>query len=138
VLTTTVVLAELRQGTDRYPLLSDAANLEWMRVATLDTLAELSCFVKWAGRIGSQKRDLGEASVLAAAELREGSPSPTTAMPRSWHAGMVQQYTEPSGSWLMPAGKRSFRASEREASSTHCGQPALAFRAPATNSTRTP
>jgi predicted nucleic acid-binding protein len=72
VLTTTVVLAELRQGTDRYPLLSDAANLEWMRVATLDTLAELSCFVKWAGRIGSQKRDLGEASVLAAAELREG------------------------------------------------------------------
>lgn len=43
-----------------------------MRVASLDALDELRCFVKWTGRIGSQERDLGEASVLAAAELRGG------------------------------------------------------------------
>jgi predicted nucleic acid-binding protein len=70
--TTTVVLAEIRRGTESYPLLAGAANLEWVRVASLDALDELSCFVKWANRIGSQERNLGEASVLAAAELRNG------------------------------------------------------------------
>ena len=70
--TTTVVLAELRQGVESYPLLANAVNLEWLQVASLEALDELSCFVKWAGRIGSQDRDLGEASALAAAELRNG------------------------------------------------------------------
>lgn len=70
--TTTVVLAELRQGAGAYPLLADALELEWLQVASLDALDEIRCFVKWAGRIGSQERDLGEASVLAAAELRSG------------------------------------------------------------------
>jgi predicted nucleic acid-binding protein len=70
--TTTVVLAELRRGADKHPLLVDAINLEWLQVANLDALDQLSCFVKWAGRLGSQERDLGEASVLAAADLRNG------------------------------------------------------------------
>lgn len=70
--TTTVVLAELRRGAARYPLLANAMSLEWLRIASLEALDELGCFVKWAARIGSQERDLGEASVLAAAELRNG------------------------------------------------------------------
>ncbi|MFY1669666.1 hypothetical protein ACN27G_06870 [Plantactinospora sp. WMMB334] len=46
--------------------------LDWLQIASLDTLEELGGFVKWAGRLGSGDRDLGEASVLAAAELRHG------------------------------------------------------------------
>ncbi|WP_250002421.1 hypothetical protein [Actinoplanes sp. M2I2] len=66
------VLAELRQGVGAYPLLADALELEWLQIANLEALDELRCFVKWAGLIGSRERDLGEASVLAAAELRAG------------------------------------------------------------------
>ncbi|BCJ56785.1 hypothetical protein [Micromonospora endophytica] len=41
-------------------------------IAQLDTLEEIRCFTKWVARIGSGERDLGEASVVAAAELRSG------------------------------------------------------------------
>lgn len=70
--TTSVVRSELTVGLAKYPALDAALNLDWMRIATLDALDELSCFVKWANRLGSQQRDLGEASILAAAELRNG------------------------------------------------------------------
>jgi predicted nucleic acid-binding protein len=39
----------------------------------MDTLDELRCFVKWMARLGSGQRDLGEASVFAAAELQHGT-----------------------------------------------------------------
>lgn len=38
----------------------------------MDTLDEIRCFTAWARRLGAEERNLGEASVLAAAELRSG------------------------------------------------------------------
>ena len=70
--TTRVVVEELRQGATEYPALSETLTLDWVDVAQLDTLDEIKCFVKWTMRVGSGDRDLGEASVLAVAELRGG------------------------------------------------------------------
>lgn len=68
--TTGVVVEELRQGATGHPLLSGTVGLDWINIIQLDTLDEIRCFVKWTRVIGSGRRDLGEASVLAAAELR--------------------------------------------------------------------
>ena len=38
----------------------------------LETRAELECFAKWVARVGAGERNLGEASVFAVAELRNG------------------------------------------------------------------
>lgn len=70
--TTTVVRSELAIGATHHPSIGQALAVDWMQVASLDELTDLSCFVKWATRLGSGRRDLGEASVLAAAELRSG------------------------------------------------------------------
>jgi predicted nucleic acid-binding protein len=69
--TTRVVLEEVRRG-PRQSLALRAEDADWLSIAELDTYAEISCFVTWAQRIGAGDRDLGEASVLAAAELRGG------------------------------------------------------------------
>ena len=71
--TTTVVRSELSAGARTHPNVGQTLTLDWIQIATLDALEELSCFIKWANRLGSQDRDLGEASVLAAAELRDGT-----------------------------------------------------------------
>jgi predicted nucleic acid-binding protein len=68
--TTRVVLEELRQGTTAHPALRDVLAGDWLKVAHLDTLDEIRLFTIWVGRLGSGERDLGEASVFAAAELR--------------------------------------------------------------------
>ena len=68
--TTQVVLEEIRQGAAIHLALRDALAADWLRVAQLDTLGEVRLFAVWAGRLGSGERDLGEASVFAAAELR--------------------------------------------------------------------
>lgn len=70
--TTRVVMEELRRGATEHPVLGEAITLDWVGVVQLDTLDEIKCFVKWTTRVGSGDRDLGEASVLAAAELRGG------------------------------------------------------------------
>ena len=70
--TTRVVLAELRRGTPDRPGLGAAVDADWLSIAELDTYAEISCFAVWVRRIGAGERDLGEASVLAAAQLRGG------------------------------------------------------------------
>ena len=70
--TTTVVRSELAVGAGTHARLHQALALDWLQVASMDTLEELDCFVKWAGRLGSGDGDLGEASVLAAAELQHG------------------------------------------------------------------
>ncbi|GAA2341010.1 hypothetical protein [Dactylosporangium salmoneum] len=46
--------------------------IDWMQIATLDAMEDLRTFVKWADRLGSGRHGLGEASVFAAAELRQG------------------------------------------------------------------
>jgi len=71
--TTQVVLEELRQGTAAHPALRDVVVADWLKVARLDTLDEIRLFTIWAGRLGSGERDLGEASVFAAAELRSAT-----------------------------------------------------------------
>ncbi|MFG2100526.1 hypothetical protein ACGFJ5_07960 [Micromonospora echinaurantiaca] len=70
--TTPVVLDELRSGTERHPTLNSALELDWMQVIALDQPAELRCFADWVRRIGAGARDMGEASVFAAAEIRSG------------------------------------------------------------------
>jgi predicted nucleic acid-binding protein len=42
-------------------------------MASLEALDDLRCFVRWTDRLGAQDRNLGEASVLAATELRAGT-----------------------------------------------------------------
>ncbi|WP_432830236.1 hypothetical protein [Dactylosporangium sp. CA-092794] len=70
--TTSVVRSELSDGVAAHPHLARALEVDWMRVATLDSLAELQAFVKWTRWLGAGEHGLGEASVLAAAELRHG------------------------------------------------------------------
>jgi predicted nucleic acid-binding protein len=71
--TTYVVLGELRRGVPTHPDLQAAIELEWVRSARLESVAELECFAKWADRIGAGERNLGEASVFAVAELCHGT-----------------------------------------------------------------
>jgi predicted nucleic acid-binding protein len=71
--TTQVVLEEVKQGVAAHPALRDVLAADWLKVAQLDTLDEIRLFALWAGRLGSGQRDLGEASVLAAAELRSAT-----------------------------------------------------------------
>ena len=71
--TTQVVLEEVRRGVATYPALRDVLAAEWLKVARLDTLEEIRLFALWARRLGSGERDLGEASVFAAAQLRSAT-----------------------------------------------------------------
>ncbi len=71
--TTRVVLEEVRQGVATHPRLNDALAADWLKVAELDSLDEIRCFARWVRRLGSGERDLGEASVFAAAELRSAT-----------------------------------------------------------------
>lgn len=70
--TTAVVLDEIRSGAERYPALLPALELDWMQVIALDQPAEIRCFAGWVRRIGAGTRDMGEASVFAAAEIHRG------------------------------------------------------------------
>ncbi len=70
--TTTVVRSELSDGLSAHPHLRRALDIDWMQIATLETLEELQTFVEWTKRLGSGKRGLGEASVFAAAQLQRG------------------------------------------------------------------
>jgi predicted nucleic acid-binding protein len=71
--TTRVVLEEVRRGVTAHPVLNEVLAADWFQIAQLDTLDEISGFVRWVDRIGSGERDLGEASVFAAAELRSAT-----------------------------------------------------------------
>ncbi|MEU4565957.1 hypothetical protein [Micromonospora sp. NPDC023956] len=70
--TTQVVVEELRVSAVSRSELTAACEVDWLRKAQLDTLDEVRCFTRWAARLGAGERNLGEASVLAAAELRQG------------------------------------------------------------------
>jgi predicted nucleic acid-binding protein len=71
--TTRVVLEELETGVADHPALQGVRAGDWLKVAQLNTLDEVQLFATWAGRTGSGQRDLGEASVFAAAELLEAT-----------------------------------------------------------------
>lgn len=70
--TTPVVLNELRTGAEQHPALGSALELDWMRIIPLDQPTEIRCFATWVRRIGAGARDMGEASVFAAAESHGG------------------------------------------------------------------
>ena len=63
-----VVREEIRDGCPEHPELAQILNLEWLRVAPLDSLDRLKRFTLWTGRVGAGDRNLGEAGVLAVAE----------------------------------------------------------------------
>jgi predicted nucleic acid-binding protein len=71
--TTQVVVEELRQGSTAHPELTGVDTGDWLRVAQLDTLDEITLFALWVSRIGCDERDRGEASVFALAELRSAT-----------------------------------------------------------------
>ncbi|WFE60979.1 hypothetical protein [Micromonospora sp. WMMD712] len=70
--TTQVVVEELRVGSAARPELAAACEADWLGVARLGTLDEIRCFTRWTSLLGATERNLGEASVFAAAELRGG------------------------------------------------------------------
>ncbi|MPY99629.1 MAG: DUF3368 domain-containing protein [Actinophytocola sp.] len=71
--TTEVVKQELRQGAIEYPELAEALDLAWLLVMPLDSGEALVRFATWARRMGTAERNLGEASVFAAAEQCGGT-----------------------------------------------------------------
>lgn len=63
-----VVREEIRDGIAAHPALAHVLDVEWLRTFPLDTIGRLRRFTQWASRVGAGSRNLGEASVLAAAE----------------------------------------------------------------------
>ncbi|MEU1885591.1 hypothetical protein ABZ491_08945 [Micromonospora rifamycinica] len=108
--TTQVVLEELRAGAAEHPELMVACEADWLKRARLDSLDEIRSFTLWVRRLGAAERDLGEASVLAAAELRRGiaitDDRQATRVARSYRA-------EVHGTiWLLAAACRTGKQTE--------------------------
>lgn len=66
------VLDEIRAGEAQFPPLADARNAEWLEVVACDGLAELQALAHYFQVLGSGQHDIGEASVLAWAEVNDG------------------------------------------------------------------
>lgn len=64
--TTNAVLDELRAGPSR------ACDFDWLTVEPVDHLAELRAFMAYVEVMGAGRRHLGEATVLAWAEVHGG------------------------------------------------------------------
>lgn len=67
--TTRAVLAELDAGAHDHPLLKTIHALNWLRVEPVDDLPELRCFTEYVRRLGAGAHNIGEATVLAWAEV---------------------------------------------------------------------
>lgn len=66
------VLDEISAGKTLYPPLADVRNAEWLELVACDGLAELQALARYFRILGSGQRDIGEASVLAWAEVHDG------------------------------------------------------------------
>jgi predicted nucleic acid-binding protein len=66
------VLDELRAGELAHPPLADLGNADWLEIVACDGLAELRAFAHYVRVLGAGERDIGEASVLAWAEVNGG------------------------------------------------------------------
>jgi predicted nucleic acid-binding protein len=66
------VLDELQAGELAHPPLADVLNADWLEVVAGDGLAELRAFAYYVQVLGAGLRDIGEASVLAWAEVNGG------------------------------------------------------------------
>ncbi|HEX3765192.1 MAG TPA: hypothetical protein VHW23_41130 [Kofleriaceae bacterium] len=69
---TRAVLDEIRRGCTLYPALSNVAALGWMETVSVDSLDELVAFSHYIRVLGSDDRNIGEASILAWAETSSG------------------------------------------------------------------
>jgi predicted nucleic acid-binding protein len=65
------VLDELRAGEPAHPPLADVRNAGWLEIVACDGLAELRAFAHYVRVLGAGERDIGEASVLAWAEVND-------------------------------------------------------------------
>lgn len=63
------VLEEIRAGEEQYPPLADIRNLDWLEAVPCNEPEELRAFAHYARVLGSGPRDVGEALVLAWAEV---------------------------------------------------------------------
>ena len=67
--TTHAVMEEIRNGVAAFPELQNVLELTWLRVESADSLDTLRFFAKYARRLGTDIHNVGEASVLAWAEV---------------------------------------------------------------------
>jgi len=70
--TTTAVMDEISNGCALYPVLEQALSLSWMKVVPVDGLDELVAFAEYSSRLVVGNHNVGEASVLAWAEVNGG------------------------------------------------------------------
>lgn len=69
---TRAVLDELEEGCSRHPELASALALPWLALVTTDSLQELRAISHYVRLLGEGERNIGEASILAWAELSSG------------------------------------------------------------------
>lgn len=69
---TRAVLDELKRGCDQYPALSDVETLPWLETVSVDSLSGLMVFAHYVRVLGSDDHHIGEASILAWAEISPG------------------------------------------------------------------
>jgi predicted nucleic acid-binding protein len=60
---------EIKLGTVDHPRLAAVLELEWLKEVPVDSLGELAAFVRYARHLSAGERNIGEASVLAWAEV---------------------------------------------------------------------
>ena len=68
---TDAVSEEIRNGIDQHPELGEVDQLPWLQVVSVKTLDELYIFAGYLRILGSDRRNGGEATVLAWAETHE-------------------------------------------------------------------
>lgn len=66
---THAVLDEIRNGVARYPELAAIEKLVWLEIVELTGLEALYTFAEYLRRLGSTRRNAGEATILAWAEV---------------------------------------------------------------------
>ncbi len=63
---------ELREGVHQHPSIQSVLDADWIEVRKLDSVEELAAFAKYAERLVSGKRNIGEAAALGLAETPSG------------------------------------------------------------------
>jgi predicted nucleic acid-binding protein len=69
---TRAVLEELDRGRAVYPQLGEVRALSWLELVVSDSLRELAAFSHYVRVLGPSDRNIGEASILAWAEVSNG------------------------------------------------------------------
>lgn len=67
--TTEAVRGELQDALTQHPEVEDVLGVPWLEVVSTSALDELRAFAEYARRLGTGVRNVGEASVLAWAEV---------------------------------------------------------------------